>query len=133
VNLHETTADDASSADRIHLALPATAPYARVARLTITGLASRNGFTYDEVEDIRIAVGEVFGVLVEGAGPDHRLEFSCLASPEVIDVEVRRSPPRPIAEVGELSRQILSAVTDRADIDETAGAARIVKRQDPGP
>lgn len=115
--------------DEIRLTLPALAPYARVARLAITGLASRNGFTYDEVEDLRIATGEAFSVLVDGAGDDDRIAFTCRLRPDVLEVDVARQPPRPIAEVAELSRQILEAVLDRVTIDERQGTIRTAKRQ----
>ena len=42
----------------VELHIPSRAEYVGVARLAILGVASRMRFSYDEVEDIRLAVGE---------------------------------------------------------------------------
>lgn len=122
--------EDARSVDtdEIRLTLPALPQYGRVARLTVTGLASRNGYSYDEVEDLRIAVGEAFGVLVPEEQTTARLVLTCLLQPDALDVTASRDPAAPVARVTDLSRQILAAVVDRAEIDELHGRIRIVKR-----
>ncbi len=125
-----STPDDARSVDRdeIRLSLPALFPYGRVARLAVTGLASRNGYSYDDVEDLRIAVGEVFGVLVSEERPEDRLQLSCVLLPDALDVTAARVPAGAIDQVTDLSRQILEAVVDEAVVDEATGSIRIVKR-----
>ena len=115
--------------DEIRLTLPALAPYARVARLAITGLASRNGFTSDEVEDLRIATGEAFGVLVTGATDDDQIRFTCRLRADALEVDVERLPARPLVDLAELSGQILEAVVDEVTVDRTIGRIRTVKRQ----
>ena len=114
--------------DDIGLALPALVPFGRVARLAVTGIASRNGFSYDDVEDLRIAIGELFGVLVEPESETDRLRFTCRLDDDQLEVEATRQPVRPITDVTELTRQILAAVVDEAEIDQSAGRIRIVKR-----
>lgn len=112
--------------DEIRLTLPALASYARVARLAVTGLASRMGFSYDELEDLRIAIGEVFGVLVaDGVG---RLTLSCRLDGGRLEVDALREPGQPPPEVTELTRQILAAVVDAHDIDAQRARIRVVKR-----
>lgn len=49
----------------VTLILPAAAEYVSVARLAILGIANRLPFAYDEVEDIRLAVGEACSHAVE--------------------------------------------------------------------
>jgi hypothetical protein len=122
--------DDARSDDRdeIRLSLPALFPYGRVARLAVTGLASRNGYSYDDVEDLRIAIGEVFGLLVPEERPDARLQLTCVLLPESLDITAALAPSTPIERITDLSRQILAAVVDDAAIDEADGCIRIVKR-----
>lgn len=115
-------------ADVTRLTLPAAARYARVARLTVAGLASRSGFSYDDVEDIRIAVGEVYSLLVAAdTEDDDRITLACsLADDTLTLVASRGSVASPLA-VGDLSRQILDAVTDEVSIDEAAATIRITK------
>jgi hypothetical protein len=115
-------------ADEIRLALPALGAYGRVARLAVTGLASRNGYSYDDVEDLRIAVGELFGVLVRPESSDQQLSFTCRLSTDRLEVEASRQPPAALTDISDLTRQILAAVTDEVAIDESAGVVRILKR-----
>src|ERR1700693_1912257 len=51
----------------VELRIPAKPEYVGVARLAILGVASRMRFSYDEVEDIRLAVGEACTTAVEWA------------------------------------------------------------------
>ena len=53
--------------DYIELRVPAKPQYVSVIRLTISGLASRVGFTYDEIEDLKIATGEAVTNVVHHA------------------------------------------------------------------
>lgn len=56
--------------DYIEIRVPAKAQYVGVARLTISGLASRLGFTYDEIEDLKIASSEAITNAVQHAYED---------------------------------------------------------------
>lgn len=47
-----------SSGERLELRIPAHAEWVRVVRLATAGVASRVGFSYDEVEDIKLAIAE---------------------------------------------------------------------------
>ncbi|MGG3561232.1 anti-sigma B factor RsbW [Bacillus sp. 1P10SD] len=44
--------------DYIEMKIPAKPDYVGVIRLTLSGIASRMGFTYEEIEDIKIAISE---------------------------------------------------------------------------
>ena len=75
----------------VELSIPARPEYVGVARLAILGVASRMRFSYDEVEDIRLAVGEACtSVLdrVEGHGDAPPIEIRCLIDPGKLTVEV---------------------------------------------
>ena len=114
--------------DEIRLSLPALFAYGRVARLAVTGLASRSGYSYDDVEDLRIAVGELFGLLVAEERPDDLLRLTCALHPDSLEILAETLPAKAIDQVPQLSRQILAAVVDDAAIDPTIGQIRIVKR-----
>jgi hypothetical protein len=117
---------DLGDVEEISLSLPAQPQFARVARLTVTGLASRVGFTYDEIEDLRIAVGEVCSLLLPG--PEGRLVFRCQVGTEAVSVTANRSPAGPALEASDLSRQILLAVVDEFELDHESGSVRVAKR-----
>ncbi|MCZ2260426.1 anti-sigma B factor RsbW [Sporosarcina sp. G11-34] len=53
--------------DYIEIKVPAKAQYVGVARLTISGLASRLGFTYEDIEDLKIASSEAITNAVQHA------------------------------------------------------------------
>ena len=55
------------SPDRIKMALPYKAEYVSVARLTVSGIASRIGFDIEIVEDIKVAVSEVCSRIINVA------------------------------------------------------------------
>ncbi|HEX6923454.1 MAG TPA: ATP-binding protein, partial [Bacillales bacterium] len=44
--------------DFTEMTVPAQPEYVGVVRLTASGVANRAGFTYDEIEDIKVAVSE---------------------------------------------------------------------------
>jgi hypothetical protein len=94
--------------EEVTLAVPALPEYVRLARLTAAGVASRLGFSYDDVEDLRIAVDDAELVIV-GEGP---------------------ARPGPV-EFAELSEQLLSALVDeyRIEQDDDAVTIRLVRRR----
>lgn len=47
-----------NNADYIEMKVPAQPEYVGIIRLTLSGVASRMGYTYDEIEDLKIAVSE---------------------------------------------------------------------------
>ncbi|MED4648206.1 anti-sigma B factor RsbW [Bacillus inaquosorum] len=47
-----------NNADYIEMRVPAQPEYVGIIRLTLSGVASRMGYTYDEIEDLKIAVSE---------------------------------------------------------------------------
>lgn len=53
--------------DYIEMSFPAKAEYVGVIRLTLSGIANRMGFSYDEIEDIKIALSEACTNAVEHA------------------------------------------------------------------
>ncbi|MDI6828892.1 MAG: ATP-binding protein [Armatimonadota bacterium] len=56
-----------SQSDVVELRIPCKPEFVSVARLAILGVASRMQLSYDEVEDVRLAVGEACTTAVERA------------------------------------------------------------------
>src|SRR5437660_10785499 len=79
----------------VELKIPAKPEYVGVARLAILGVASRMRFSYDEVEDIRLAVGEACTTAIERANgaqsPSQDVRVRCLIDPTRLVVEVTDS------------------------------------------
>ncbi|SOC18541.1 serine/threonine-protein kinase RsbW [Ureibacillus xyleni] len=53
--------------DYIEIRIPAKPQYVSVIRLTISGMATRVGFSYDQIEDLKIAVSEAVTNVVQHA------------------------------------------------------------------
>jgi hypothetical protein len=60
--------DDAAATDKIRLVLPAEPQYGRLARITVSNLAMRIGFTYRAIDDLRLAVDESIILLLRPEG-----------------------------------------------------------------
>lgn len=79
-------------ADLIQLKLPNRTEYLGVARLTVSGVANRMGFSYEEIEDIKLAVGEACTNAMEhayeGDCVDGALHIECEVHPDRLVIEV---------------------------------------------
>ena len=120
----------------VELSIPSRPEYVGVARLAILGVASRMRFSYDEVEDIRLAVGEACTRSIDrlngGAADSHTIRLRCLIDANRLTIEVRnplvKSPPRepqPAPESGmvegDLSGVLIRILMDEVDTEENAG------------
>lgn len=113
----------------VRLTVPAVPEYARLARLTAASLATRVGFTYDEVEDLRIAMGEACALLIGPQGRSGGLSLTYQLSHDAIDIEVTGSFDDPPVDGSEgLSRQILSAVVDSFEFEPDQPSVTLHKR-----
>jgi serine/threonine-protein kinase RsbW len=122
--------------EQVRLVLPTSPHLLRVARLTAAGLAGRLGFSFDEIEDVKIAVDELCFALVGARGRSgslaitYTLEIGALAIEGVATYE---SAPPELAPT-ELSSQILAAVVDEHELaaDDDRLRFRLVKRRAEG-
>lgn len=126
---------DQTPGDQIVLTLPAAPEFVRIARLTSAGLATRIGMGYDEVEDLRIAVGEACSLLIgaEGRSGTLTLTFSIEEGAVGVDITAALDGAPPAADPdSELSDQILDAVVDEHRVDLAADRVWIAKRHGAG-
>ncbi|MGO8669899.1 MAG: ATP-binding protein [Capsulimonadaceae bacterium] len=76
-------------ADTVQLIIPCRPEFVGVARLAVLGIASRMQFSYDEVEDIRLAVGEACTHAVERAGVGYStITITSTITPSALVIEV---------------------------------------------
>jgi len=83
----------------VELSIPSRPEYVGVARLAILGVASRMRFSYDEVEDIRLAVGEACTTVLdrlEGGTDASPIRIRCLIEASRLLVEVTDNIPMPV-------------------------------------
>ncbi len=77
----------------IILNLPATSEYVSVARLSLSGIASRLNFTVEDIEDIKIAISEACTNAVQHAYENHvktgRIEIKMTIDEDRLEVLVR--------------------------------------------
>jgi len=56
--------------DMIEVRVPARSEFGSLLRLVVASVAADQGFTVDEIDDLRLGVSEVFGTLTEAAADD---------------------------------------------------------------
>jgi serine/threonine-protein kinase RsbW len=106
----------------VRLVVPAAAEYLRLVRLTAAGMASRLGFTFDEVEDLRIAVDELCFHLLGEVDDDARsdetrtMDLVYSAGTDSITITGRTGLSGAVPEPSELSEQILDALVDEHEV-----------------
>jgi serine/threonine-protein kinase RsbW len=62
--------DTRADTDCVEVLVPADARFLRLARIAASALAADAGFTVEELDDLRLAVGEACALLIE-ASPEH--------------------------------------------------------------
>lgn len=129
VNLSPAPAEGTTS--RVVLTVPADGAFVYVLRTTAASLASRLEFTVDDVEDLRIAIGEAASLLVAGAAPGADLEcvFDLGRSEAAATLTVASDGPLDI-DSDSFAWQVLSTLTascTRTEDDGHVGIALTVR------
>ncbi len=113
--------------EEIKLSLPAIVAYSRVARLAVTGLASRVGFSYDEIEDLRIAVDEASTLLLRGAVLGDQLRAVFVLDQDSMAIEVS-GPTTTLPQRSSIAWTVLEALAGQVEAsDAVAGRPSFVK------
>ena len=122
----------------VRLVVPASPEYLRLVRLTAAGMASRLGFTFDEVEDLRIAVDELcfnlLGEVDETEAPDdsRTMDLVYSAGSDFIIITGRTGLSGAVPEPSDLSEQILDALVDEHEVSGADGMVtfRLMKQRE---
>ncbi len=125
-------------ADEIRLAVPAKPEFLRLARVTASGVASRLDFTYDEVDDLRLAIDEMCFALMGGRSVEGWLLTSYATSDDALEVRATASfsVDGPGPTLSELSEAILDALVDEYELyrdDRSRPSFRLLKRRSTAP
>lgn len=118
--------------DEIRLSIPASADAVRIARVGAAGLGTRLGFSFSEVEELRLAVGEAAGLLAAtGAGP--MLEVTYVIQPDGLRVTIAVNGSgdgaAPVQEVPMpmLTMSVLDTVVDAWKLDRDRASIELFK------
>jgi serine/threonine-protein kinase RsbW len=125
-------ADTLGDGDCVVLTFPARGDLVVLARLVASAISTRVGFDIEELEDLRLAVGELCLLALQGSDAHHgelRLEFTC--TDEALDISCTLVSDGPAldawsggAEALQLSEQILAALVDEHGRDDQDGMVR---------
>ena len=116
------------------LDVPARSDLLALLRTVVADLAARRGFSYDAIEDLRIAVSEAATFLLGAAPPASRLQLRVSPSLDGLTVGLSTDVPTevwpPPGTDRTLAWQVLSALTDEAVLVTDAGtpALHLTKR-----
>ena len=116
------------STGSVELTIPGDARFLRVARMVASSVASLSDFDVDAVDDLRIAVDELCGVLVErGGGSAIELRFDVVDGTVVVrGTCALGAEPVLDGDREALWTQILAVVTDRYEVTAANGELAFV-------
>lgn len=123
------------STGEVRLEVPASPEFLRITRIMVAGVASRLGFTLDDVEDLRIAIDELCFALV-GKGRPGTISLRYQMLEDGLAVEgVGRFTDDGVKEpkLSPMSNQILNAMVDEVSLGTgpEGPTFRMVKRLRP--
>ncbi|MGH9030914.1 MAG: ATP-binding protein [Acidimicrobiia bacterium] len=111
----------------VRLTIPAAPEFLRLARLAAADVASRAGFSFEDIEDLRIGVDELCHVLMSpGTEADH-LQLTFTLQPDTVTVEGEgpsRNASDPVAVQSQLSQTIVTAVVDEHEVSRDGETLR---------
>jgi serine/threonine-protein kinase RsbW len=105
----------------VSLRVPAAGAYVSLLRTMTAGLAARLDFTVDDIEDLRIAVGEACALVLPRSVPGGDLEAEFHQTAETLTVSVRvTTEGRTEPDYESFAWQVLSTLSShtRAEADE---------------
>src|SRR6187549_70846 len=104
---------------RVVVTMPADPSFLRLARLAAADAGTRAGFTVEDVEDLRLAIDELCGPLMNGRGGTISLTFVALDGR--VDIEGRGPAPEDEPAYADIGDAIITAVVDEHDIESRDG------------
>ncbi|MCF6093752.1 anti-sigma B factor RsbW [Microaerobacter geothermalis] len=137
------------SSDFVELKIPALPEYIAVVRLMISGIASRMGFSYDDIEDIKIAVAEACtnavshayeterGTIIVGCAIDQlKLEITVIDHGKSFDYEKVKGLVGPISpdtaidqlKEGGLGLFLIQTLMDEVEIFHDTGVIVLMRK-----
>ena len=114
--------DPSGARPDVELRLPADGAYVSVLRTTTAGLAARLDFTIDDIEDLRIAVGEACAMVLPEADTASDLVGQFHLRPGELTVSVAVDAAAPFApDYDSFAWQVLTTLADAATVGTSEG------------
>jgi len=117
----------------VELRLPADSAFASVLRTTTEGLAARLDFPIDDIEDLRIAVGEASAMVLPQAAADSDLTCRFYMAPGELTVSVAVGIATHVApDYDSFAWQVLTTLASHATADADAGSFAVTLTMESG-
>ncbi|MBC2934052.1 anti-sigma factor [Nocardioides sp. zg-1228] len=110
----------------VELRLPAESAFATIVRTTAAGLAARLDFTIDDIEDLRIAIGEATALVIPEADPGTDLVASFWFGRGSMTVELlAEAVDDPPLDTESFAWQVLDTMAQEASAGPEGGRFRV--------
>jgi serine/threonine-protein kinase RsbW len=120
--MSETASGHEGGRADIELRLPADGAYVSVLRTTTAGLAARLDFTIDDIEDLRIAVGEASAMVLPEADEGSDLVSTFRISPGQMTIGVSVASASEIEpDYDSFAWQVLTTLASSAEVVQADG------------
>ncbi|GAA1128704.1 anti-sigma factor [Nocardioides aquiterrae] len=117
----------------VELRLPADSAFASVLRTTTAGLAARLDFPIDDIEDLRIAVGEASAMVLPEAAPGSDLTCRFYMAPAELTVTVAVGVDGAVSpDYDSFAWQVLTTLASHASAETSDGAFSITLTMESG-
>lgn len=103
--------------DVIKLKIPARGEYLSLIRLTASSVAAKMGFNIDDIDDVKVSVGEACTSIIESLNPKEESEFKIeyVVSEDSLDIEIKskvRSERKETEEIDEDAMELASLLEE---------------------
>ncbi len=119
---------DLTETETIRLTVPAMSAAVRITRAGAAGLATRAGFTYREVEQVRLAVGEAAALLAPDPEGDATLAVTYVMAPGELRIDLVLTGGDGLSEVPDVARAVLDNSVDDWHLTDGGRGLTLVKR-----
>jgi len=112
----------------VELRLPADSAFISVLRTATAGLAARLEFTLDDLEDVRMAVGEAAALVLDAAEPGADLTTRFWLAPRELTIAVSTTAATDVPEQDSFAWTVLTTLAQEATATTEQGVFQVTLR-----
>ncbi len=118
--------------DEVHLRVPARPEFGRLVRVGGAALGLRQGLSFTEIDELRLAIDEAVILLLDGASDDDEIEAAFRFDGERLELEIRSEGATALSDsaVGRFD-EICGPLIDAYDIEPAQAWIRMRKTPEP--